>query len=179
MRERQRQVRRPLDDKRYKGWSKELTRTGDLVFKITTWLPREITIIWKDDAEKPLEWQLEDIVAVLSLVGPRLVRQRKVRAADQERRLDEQHRQYLAKQRRDQDERRWQRLLELAHRRDQAESVRRLVADIESQPHPQGNFGGLTAVEWLEWARRWLEQFDPLMRKPQDLYEELAAVRAF
>jgi hypothetical protein len=65
LRERQKQVRLPLDDKRYKGWTKELRPTGDLVFKITTWLPQEMPTVWGDNPEKPLEWQLEDIVAVL------------------------------------------------------------------------------------------------------------------
>jgi len=177
LRERQRQVRVPLDDKRYKAWTKELRPTGDLVFKIMTWLPPEIPTAWRDDARTPLEWQLADIVAVLSLVGPRLVRERTVKAAEQKRRWDEEQRLRLIRDRREQDDKRWRKMLEFAQQRDLAESVRRLLVDLESADQPEGTFGGLTSYEWLACVRQWLERFDPLMREPKSLYEELAAIR--
>ena len=178
LRERQKQVRLPLDDKRYKGWTKELRPTGDLVFKITTWLPQEMPTVWRDDPQKPLEWQLEDIVAVLSLVGPHLVRQRNLKTADQKRRWEEEHRQRLARERREQDNKRWLKMLDFARQRDLAESVRRLLADIELSTQPEGSFGGLTSDEWLVWAHQWLDRFDPVIRGPKALYQEVAAVRA-
>ena len=178
LRERQKQVRLPLDDKRYKGWNKELRLTGDLVFKITTWLPQEMPTVWRDDAQKPLEWQLDDIVAVLSLVGPHLVRQRNLKTAEQKRRWEEEHRQRLARERREQDNRRWLKMLDFARQRDLAESLRRLLADIALSPQPEGSFDGLTSDEWLVWAHQWLDRFDPVARGPKALYEELAAVRA-
>lgn len=55
VRERQRLVRRPLDDDRYKGWDKKLEPTGDLIFKITTWLPQELPTAWRDNSGKTLE----------------------------------------------------------------------------------------------------------------------------
>lgn len=82
LRERQKQIRLALDNKRYKGWTKKLRPTGNLVFKITNWLPQEIPAVWRDDPQKPLEWQLEDIIAVLSLVGPHLVHERNLKTAE-------------------------------------------------------------------------------------------------
>jgi hypothetical protein len=178
LRERQKQVGRPLDDKRYKGWSKELRPTGDLVFKITTWLPHEMPTAWRDNSQNSLEWQLDDIIAVVSLVGPHLVRQRNLKAAEQKRRWEEERRQNLARERRERDDKRWLKMLEFAQQRDLAESVRRLLVDIELNPRPEGSFGGLTSDEWLAWARQWLDRFDPLIRGPMSLYEELAAIRA-
>jgi hypothetical protein len=178
LRERQKLVRLPLDDKRYKGWNKELRPTGDLVFKITTWLPQEMPTVWRDDAQKPLEWQLDDIVAVLSLVAPHLVRQRNLKTAEQKRRWEEEHRQRLARERREQDNKRWLKMLDFARQRDLAESLRRLLADIAFSPQPEGSFDGLTSDEWLAWAHQWLDRFDPIARGPKALYEELAAVRA-
>ena len=178
LRERQKLVRLPLDDKRYKGWTKELRPTGDLVFKITTWLPQEMPTLWRDNPQQPLEWQLDDVIAVLSLVGPYLVRQRNLKAAEQKRRWEEEHRQHLARECREQDDKRWLKMLEFAQQRDLAESVRRLLVDIKLNPQPEGSFGGLTSDEWLAWARQWLDRFDPLIRGPMSLYEELAAIRA-
>ena len=179
LRERQKKVLRPLQDKRYKGWAKELTPTGDLVFKIKTWLPPEMPIEWRDNPEKPIEWQLGDAVATLLLAGPHLVRQRELRAEAQQRQRDEHNRQKLIQNRKQQDEKRWKRLVELARQRDQAENVRRLIKEMEKRPQPLGSFGGLKGDEWLDWARRWIERFDPLMREPEEIYEELANISAY
>src|SRR5262249_34921358 len=103
LRERQQQVHLPLAVKIYKRWTKVLRSTGDLVFKITTWLPQEMPTVWRDNPERPLEWQMEDIVAVLSLVGPHLVQQRDQKTTEQKRRWEEEHRQRLARERREQD----------------------------------------------------------------------------
>jgi len=69
-------------------------------------------------------------------------------------------------------------MLDFARQRDLAESVRRLLADIALSPQPEGRFDGLTSDEWLVWAHQWLDRFDPVIRGPKALYEELAAVRA-
>lgn len=179
LRERQQKTLRPLQDKRYKGWAKELTPTGDLVFKIKTWLPPEMPCEWRDSSEKPIEWQLGDAVATLLLAGPHLVRQREARAEIQKRQWDEQHKQKLMRERKQQDENRWRRLIELAYQRNQAANVRKLVEELERRPQPLESIGGLSGAEWLDWARRWIERFDPLMREPQEIYGELASISAY
>ena len=50
---------------------------------------------------------------------------------------------------------------------------------MERRPQPPGSFGGLSGDEWLDWARRWIERFDPLMREPEEIYEELANISAY
>ena len=77
------------------------------------------------------------------------------------------------RERREQDNNRWLKMLDFARQRDLAESVRRLLVDVELSPPPEGSFGGLTSDEWLIWARQW-----PVMRGPKALYEEIAAIRA-
>ena len=91
----------------------------------------------------------------------------------EKRRWEEEHRQRLVRERREQDNNRWLKMLDFARQRDLAESVRRLLVDIELSPPPEGSFGGLTSDEWLIWARQW-----PVMRGPKALYEEIAAIRA-
>ena len=184
LREKQKQVRRPLTESekgwsfyRDRGWMQELQPTGILIFTIKTWLADGMRHEWKDEPDRPLESHLPDIVATLSLAGPFLVKQRQERAEAEKRRWEEDHRRYLERQRQEQDQKRWQRFLEFSHQRDQAESVRRLLAELEARPHPEDvTIEGLSPGEWLAWAHQWLERFDPLMRDPQELYCELANI---
>lgn len=184
LREKQKQVRRPLtdDEKRWypKGtpWKQELQPSGILIFTIKTWLADGMRREWKDEPDKPLEDNLPEIVATLSLAGPFLVKKREERAEAEKRRWEEEHRRYLEKQRNDQDLKRRQKFLEFARHRDEAASVRRLLAELEAKPQPDDFiFDGLSPTEWLAWARDWLARFDPLLREPYDLYEELANIR--
>jgi len=183
LREKQKQVRRPLtdDEKRWypKGtpWKQELQPSGILIFTIKTWLADGMRREWKDEPDKPLENDLPEIVATFSLAGPFLVKQRQERAEAEKRRWEEEHQHYLEKQRKEQDEKRWHKFLEFARQRDEAASVRRLLAELGAKPQSDDFiFDGLAPAEWLAWAREWLTKFDPLLRDPYDLYEELANI---
>jgi hypothetical protein len=184
LREKQKQVRRPLTDneKRWsyaadRGWIQELQPTGVLIFTIKTWLADGMRREWKDEADKPLEDHLPEIIAILSLAGPFLVKQRQERAEAERRRWEEENRRYRERQLREQDEKRWQRFLELAHQCDLAASARRLLAELGARPQSDDiKIGGHPPAEWLAWANDWLERFDPLMQKPQELYKQLADI---
>jgi len=113
LREKQKQVRRPLTQSekevsylRDRGWTQELQPTGTLILSIKTWLAARMRREWKDESEKPLENQLPDIVAALSLAGPFLVKQRQERAEEEKRRWEEENRRYREQQLREDDERR-------------------------------------------------------------------------
>jgi hypothetical protein len=184
LREKQKQVRRPLneDEKRWsynrdRGWVQELQPTGILIFTIKTWLADGMRREWKDQPDRPLENDLPEIVATLSLAGPFLVRQRLERAEAEKRRWEEENRRYRERQLREQDEKRWQRFLELAHQCDQAASARRLLTKLKAQPQSEDTkIGGHPPAEWLAWANDWLERFDPLQRAPEEFYGELVNV---
>lgn len=84
-------------------------------------------------------------------------------------------RRYEERRRREQDEKRWQRFLELARQCEQAASARRLLSELQARPQPKKvNFGGLSASEWLAWAHDCLERFDPLLQEPEEIYRDLA-----
>jgi hypothetical protein len=126
LRERIRQIRRPLTDEEKGGifyqnqqWRQEKLPTGELIFTLKTHLGSGLTHEWRD-GERRLEEHIGDIVAVLSLAGPILEeqRQRAEEAArvrwEQERKRDEER----AKQR--QEHNRWRRFVELASRWEEA-----------------------------------------------------------
>ncbi len=95
MRERIRQVRRPLNDKekaselyRHQEWRQESVPTGELVFTLKTPLDAGLKQKWQD-GERRLEEQLSEILAVLSLAGPILAERRRVAEEEERRRWEE------------------------------------------------------------------------------------------
>jgi len=83
LREKQRQVRRPLtdDEKRYgfmreRGWVQELQPTDILIFTLETRLVDGAKHEWRD-GDQSLEAQLPDIISLLLLAGPILKERRR------------------------------------------------------------------------------------------------------
>ena len=186
LREKQKQVRRPLtdDEKRWgfnpdRPWRQELQPSGILQFSLKTRLV-DGTREWIDKPDKPIEDHLSDIVAVLSLAGPILAEQRREREAAEKLRREEEHRRYLEEQRLKQDYNRWRRFLEFADQWSKAERARQFLAVLEGKEQPEGiAFDGRAPADWFAWAREWLDVFDPLNRKPEAIYEELAEVNSW
>src|SRR5262249_1620835 len=117
LREKQKQVRRPLTDeeKRWRsndrGWKQELQNTGRLVFTIKNYLPAGLRTHWLETKDAPIEGLLPDIVAVLLAAGPLLVERRhQQEEAERQRRIEE-HRRYEEKQRRQLERNRWRRFV--------------------------------------------------------------------
>ena len=187
LREKQKQVRRPLTDEekcepwnRDRRWMRELELTGMLIFTIKTRLDAGMRIEWKDDPDRPLESRLPDIVATLSLAGPILAKQRQEREEAEQRRREEEYKRFVERQDREQDQKRWQCFLQLARQCDKAASARRLLLELETRLQDENErFGELTAREWLDWGRRWLDRYDPLRRRPTELYEHLANTSSY
>lgn len=184
LREKQRQVRRPLtdDEKRWgfdhnKPWRQELKPTGILVFAIKTYLGNGLQHEWIEAADNPIETQVSDIVAALLVAGQALADKRKKQIEDEKRRHEEQRRRYIEKQRQQQDLDRWQRFVALAQQWKSAEIARQFLAVLESTPQSEDKIiGDRSPAEWLDWAQRWLESFDPLIGGAEKIYSDLAAV---
>jgi hypothetical protein len=99
-----------------------------------------------------------------------------VRPADIGQKKQDEHKRYLKERDREQDQKRWLCFLQLARQYDRATSARRLLTELETRLEPvnQQTFDGVAAEGWLTWCRRWLDRYDPLRRKPQEIYQFLA-----
>jgi hypothetical protein len=138
-------------------------------------MPRE----WIDKTDKPIEDHLSDIIAVLLLADPILTERRREREAAEKLHREE-HGRHLEEQRKRQDYNRWRRFLEFADQWSKAEKARQFLAALEGQEQPDGiAFDGRAPADWFVWAREWLDVFDPLNRKPEAIYEELAEVNSW
>jgi hypothetical protein len=182
LREKQKQVRRPLtdDEKRWgfdhnKPWRQELKPTGILVFAIKTYLGNGLQDEWIETADKPIEAQVPDIVAALLLAGQVLAARRRKHIKDEKRHHEEQRRRHIEKRRQQQDVDRWQRFVTLAQQWKSAEAVRQFLAALENTPQFEGiTYGDRSPVEWQNWAQSWLEKFDSLIGGPEKIYSDLA-----
>jgi hypothetical protein len=186
LRERIRQVRRPLNDKEKASifhtnqqWRQEKLPTGELIFALKTYLGPGLTQEWRD-GERRLEEQIGDIVAVLSLAGPILQEQRRKAEEAQRRHWEEERKRTEAREKRQQDENRWRRFVEFAGRWEEAELASRFLEVLEQSPgDDEKTYGGRTTAEWLTWAREKRDAFDPTRWAPGDIWSNLASVTSW
>lgn len=186
LRERIRQVRRPLNEEertsmfyRNQQWRQEKLPTGELIFSLMTHLGAGLANAWRD-GERRLEEQLGEIVAVLSLAGPILQERRRQAEEAESRRLEEGRRRAEIRAQRQQDNNRWRRFLELAGRWQDAALAAQFVEALQQLPtDDEKTFGGRTAAEWLLWARKRCKIYDPLRWAPGDVWMNLASVTSW
>jgi hypothetical protein len=186
LRERMKQVKRPLNDfeKRSpfysdKPWRRETVSAGDLIFTIKTYIETGLTKEWRE-GERRLEEQMSEIVSVLSIAGP-ILREQRRRAEEAEReRREEEHRLYEERAKRQQDENRWRRFVELAARWEEAALAARFIEALRELPADGVEaFGGRTAGEWLDWARVKCAEANPLRWPSGEVWCNLAEVSSW
>jgi len=148
LRERVRQVRRPLSDAEKstpynsgRSWTQERIATGELIFAFKTFLGPGLTSEWRD-GEQPLEIQIGEILAVLAVAAPLLERRRQ-EAEQAERRRWEEEKKRREEHERQQDRNRWRRFIEFAKLWQEAQLARDFLAALERlSPEPEGSFWG-------------------------------------
>ena len=185
LRERIKQVRRPLTDEekaRYsstRNWRQEKVATGELVFTLKTYLGAGLPDEWRD-GERGLEEQIGDILAVLTIAGPILERRRLEAEEIQRRRWEEEKRCREERERQDQDRNRWRRFVEFARLWEEARLAGDFLDELEKRSvDPEATYEGRTAAEWMSWARERRDIFDPCHWKSEDLWTDLASVTAW
>jgi hypothetical protein len=182
LREKQRQVRRPLteEEKRWnynrdRTWTQERQPSGLLVFLIRTHLESGIKHEWIDKDETTIESQLPNIIASLLLAGPILIERRRHREEEEKRRREEEHRRYEEQQRRRKDKNQWRRFVELAHLWREAEIARQFLAAIEAKPNiGDVRYDDRATQDWIEWARDHVLKHDPLMSGSESVFKDVA-----
>ncbi len=187
LRERIRQIRRPLTDeekaKSYyanQEWQQERVATDELIFTLKTYLGPGVTLEWRD-GERRLEDRIGDIIAVLAIAGPILERQRQAAVEAERRHWEEEKRRNEERRRRDQDRNRWRRLVELAKLWQEARLAGDFLDALEkhSPAQPEATYDGRSAAEWMAWARERRDAFDPSKWSSDDLCTNLASVTAW
>ena len=184
LREKQKQVRRPLTDEeqrwaspKSKGWRYELQSTAKLVLTIKTYLPGRLRTEWIENDKMPMEALLPDIVATFVAVGPLLVEQRIEREeAERLRRIAERER-YEEEQRQRAADNRWRRFVEVAHQQREAEIAREFLTTLkEADFEPDQQIAGNPVSDWIAWAERRLTRADPLSQGVNQIFEALAKI---
>jgi hypothetical protein len=184
IREKQKQVRRPLTDeeKRWsfsndKGWKQELQPTGKLVFAIRTDLPGGLRTEWLETDDRAMEMLLPDIVATFVAAGPLLVEQRRQREeAEHQRRIAEQKR-YEEEQRRKRDNNRWRRFMDIAHQWRDAEIARGFLDALKkTRADLDREVDGRSVRDWITWAEERLRSADPLNNGAEAILNSVASV---
>lgn len=187
LREKQKQIRRPLTDKEreWETWNKsgmkqELQPSGFLVFVIKTYLVGSLRREWLEKAGKPMEELLPEIVATFIAAGPLLAEQRRVR--EEQARLHaiaEQHREQ-ERQKRKQDQNRWRRLVQIAGGWREVEVARDFIAAMRALPVPEGMMIDDQPIEeWLIWAEQHLESANPLSHGVDGIFKDIAQIQSW
>ena len=187
LREKQKQIRRPLTEKERErepwnksGMKQELQPSGFLVFAIKTYLVGSLRREWLEKASKPMEDLLPEIVATFIAAGPLLAEQR--RAQEERARLHA-----IAEQRREQerqkrklDQNRWRRLVQIAGGWREVEVARDFIAAMRQLPVAEGRLvDGQPLEEWLLWAEKHLESANPLSHGVEGIFKDIAQVQSW
>ena len=181
LREKSKQVRRPLneDEKKYrsvdrKGLIQELQPTGRFVFSIKTWIPnfrRE----WLELKDVTIEAQLPDIVATLIAMGPVLEQLEKARAEEAHRRHIAEMKAFDERQRRKKEENRWRRFIKIAATWQDANLARDFILAIRANSSTfDQKIDGLGLSEWLAWVENKISEFDPLLCGTEAIFSTVA-----
>jgi hypothetical protein len=187
LQEKSRQVTRPMtpDEKRWESWNKsgvktELEPTGHFQFSIKSWIDQPIRKNWLENDKRPMEEMLSEIAATLLVLGS--LRAERTRARREQARVyeEEQRSLELQRQRRQQDENRWTRFIEIAEASKRAELARAFIARLrELDMSGSELIDGLTVNEWLTWAEERAAASDPIARGAERIFAEIAQVTAW
>lgn len=187
LREKQKQVRRPLNDneKRWasrddKGWRQELQPTGKLVFAIKTHLPGNLRREWIETDSTSMHSLLPDIVATFVAAGPLLVEQRRQREEAERQRQIAERKRYEEQQRQKLDDNRWRRFVDFAQQRRDAEIARAFLEALKAANlDPKREVAGNSIANWIAWAECRLASADPLNSGIDAVFEAIAAVTSW
>jgi hypothetical protein len=183
LRERIKQVRRPLTDeekaKSYNSnrqWIQERIPTGELIFTLKTHLGHGLTTEWRD-GERRIDEQIAEVIAVLAVAVSVLEKRREADEEAQHRRWEEEKRRREERERQDQDRNRWRRFVGYAEAwRDARLAGDFIEALATSSNDPDVLYDGKSAAEWMAWARERRNAFDPLRWSIGEIWTDMASV---
>jgi len=187
LREKQKQVRRPLTEEE-KSWSynkgketkPELQPSGRLVFSIKTYLDDGLRREWLEKDDQPLEGMLPDIVATLETAAPLLVQRRRRHEEDEKRRRLEETKRYEQEQRRKLERNRLRRFTDFAKQWRDVQLARDFLSALKAGVADQAaQVGDKTVSDWLASLDESLAGADPLAAGVEAIIEDVNAVMSW
>jgi hypothetical protein len=180
-----RQVRRLLTDeekaKAYSSrqrWRQERIPTGALIFALKTFLVPGLSKEWRD-GERPLDAQIGEIIAVLTVAIQILEKRRLEAEAAERRRWQEEARRREERDRQARDRNRWRRFIELAKQWKDAQLAGCFLDELKRHPcDPEIKYGERTLAEWISWAEDHRNAFDPGRWSVGDIWGDIESVTA-
>jgi hypothetical protein len=184
--EKSRQVTRPLtaEEKRWRisntnGMTKELEPTGRLEFQVRTWIDQPIRKLWLETDRQPLEAMLPEIVATFLVLGDERAQQARRREEDARLWRERQRQLELEQQRRQQDDNRWKRFVEIADDWRRAEVAREAIARLRQLVPDLNPIDGRSQAEWLDWAEAKASECDLVSQGVGYVFADVAKVGPF
>lgn len=182
VREKLKQVKRPLNDDEKRWYSDqkrlvtELVGTGRLHVVIHTWTGAGFRRDWLESDSNPIGTLLPDVAATLLAMGPHLAEARRIR--EEEARLAEDRRRKADEERRNRqrDANRWRRFGEFARASEEVRQARALIAELRAQGSTGEEIGERSIADWLEWAEARANDIDPIERGASALFAEITDV---
>ena len=178
IREKNRQVKVSPEDRRNSYLSQELVGTGKLVFAIRTYLRGPHNEEWRETSNSALESQLPKIVDRL-FEGARILKAWHVEQEQEQERWRQEaarraERERLAKQ----EQRRREKLGELARNWLTASRIRDFLAAIKSKSFPsEKEVHGKSLAEWMAWAEAAADALDATQDGAEGLFSIIGGVK--
>jgi hypothetical protein len=182
IREKLKQVKRPLNDDEKRWYSDqsrlvtELVGTGRLHIVIHTWSRAGFKREWLESDAHPIDMLLPDVAATVLAMGSHLAEARRLQ--DEEERRAEECRCQAAEERRHRkrEENRWRRFVEFARASEEVRLARAFLAELRKQPATDSMVGDRPIGEWVAWAEARASGCDPLELGATALFGEIAQV---
>jgi len=186
LREKQRQVRRPLTESeksyglwRERGWMQELQPSGIFVLTLETRLIDGAKHEWRD-GNQSLEAQLPDIISLLLLAGPILKERRRAHEEAQKRHYEEERRRSEEKEQRKTDQNQWRRFVDIAGHWREREIARQFLAALEAGGiSSKVMIEGKSLADWIAWAHAHVESSDLLKIGAARIFADIGAVKSW
>lgn len=139
------------------GPQKIYAPSGLLRFRIRGSVGNLYDPAWSDGKKRPLEEQLNEFVHAIATAAAETKEKRAMWARQEEKRRQAQLEAAAEQSKRS-------RLLRDAEEWTKVETVRRFLAECERQMAAMPGEPTALAMEWLEWAKGFVSEFDPLCR---------------
>lgn len=143
-----------------------LRPSGTLALKVDEFTRAPVRKTWSDRSTRPLEQQLNEIVAGMLLVAEAKRRDEQERLRQQEEYREAERRRLELERQRQEEEARRRELHTQADRWASSRRLRRYLDAVERAAAGRGDKDAPSVEQqrWLTWARRYADELDPLKR---------------